>query len=142
MPFRGERVSPSNGLGRISSNSNGRKRAKRPYRAPDEGIREWNPRPKPRGVVMISEHVSPSIRTAIGWLYPLEHYDEMLSLDALSQYAELLLLMGSNGAVDLESLQGVLRQARDRLNDSDYDRLLGYVDLLMVGRLGIPAELQ
>ncbi len=85
---------------------------------------------------MLTEHVSPSIRTTVGWLYPLEHYDEKLSLDPLAQYAELLLLMGSDGNPDLASVQDILFEARNRLTDREYGQLQGYVDLLMVGRGG------
>ncbi len=117
-------------------------KAKRSYRPQSEGIREWDPKPRPGNVIMLTERVSPSIRTAVGWLFPLEHYDESLSLDPLSQYAELLLIMGSNGPADLASVQAILKEAKDRLSDAEFERLQGYVDLVMVGRLGIPPELK
>jgi len=85
---------------------------------------------------MLTERVSPSIRTTIGWLYPLEHYDRKLSLDPLSQYAELLLLMGSEGEADVDSVRDILTEARNRLTDAEYIRLQGYVALFMVGRGG------
>lgn len=141
MSLRGERVTRPNPLGRIPPNGSGRKPAKEPYRGPDEGIREWDPKPQGRRVVVLTERVSPSIRSTVGLLYPLEHYDEKLSLDPLAQYAELLLLMGSNGAADFESVHAILREARNHLRDDEYGKLVGYVDLMMVGRIGIPAEL-
>ena len=113
-----------------------------PYRPDTEGIREWDPKPRASTAIMLTERVSPSIRTAVGWLFPLEHYDEKLSLDPLSQYAELLLIMGSKGPADLESVQAVLKEAKNRLRDDEYEKLQGYVDLVMVSRLGIPAELK
>ncbi|MEK6988531.1 MAG: hypothetical protein AABX97_10690 [Candidatus Thermoplasmatota archaeon] len=126
-----ERIPPNDGNG-----------GKRPYRPANEGIREWDPKPRPGNVIMITQRVAPSIRSAVGWLYPLEHYDEKLSLDPLSQYAELLILMGSRGPADFESVRAILIEARDRLNDQEFEKLQGYVDLLMVGRIGIPAELK
>jgi len=125
----------SNGLGRIPSNG-GKSPPRKSYRTRDEGIREWDPRPKPQGVIVLTERVSPSIRTTVGWLYPLEHYDRRLSLDPLSQYAELLLLMGSDGDADRDSVRDILKEARNRLTDAEYIRLQGYVDLFMVGRSG------
>ena len=116
--------------------------SKRHYRSANEGIREWDPKPRPGNVIMITERVAPSIRTAVGWLYPLEHYDQKLSLDPLSQYAELLILMGSHGPADLESVRAILKEARDRLSDQEYARLQGYVDLLLVGRADVPRELR
>ncbi len=115
---------------------------KRHYRPANEGIREWDPKPRPGNVIMITERVAPSIRTAVGWLYPLEHYDERLSLDPLSQYAELLILMGSRGPADIQSVRAILKEARDRLSDPEYAKLRGYVDLLMVGRVDVPPELR
>lgn len=136
MPPRGGRALSSTGLDRIPSNGGDRRQPRRAYRARDDGIREWDPRPKPQGVIMLTERVSPSIRTTTGWLYPLEHYDRKLSLDPLSQYAELLLLMGSEGDADVDSVRDILTQARNRLTDAEYIRLQGYVDLFMVGRGG------
>ncbi len=135
---RGGRDLVSNGLERIPTNGNGGrlKPPRRPYRTSDEGIREYDPRPKPQNVIVLTERTSPSIRTTVGWLYPLEHYDQKLSLDPLSQYAELLLIMGSNGIPDMESVKDILFEARNRLTDGEYDQLQGYVDLLMVGRGG------
>lgn len=128
----------SNGLERIPNNGNGGrlKPPRRPYRTSDEGIREYDPKPKPQSVIVLTERTSPSIRMTVGWLYPLEHYDQKLSLDPLSQYAELLLIMGSNGNPDMESVQDILLQARNRLTDPEYEQLQGYVDLLLVGRGG------
>ncbi len=133
---RGGRDLSSNGLERIPSNGGKLKQPRRPYRTTDEGIREYDPRPKPSSVIVLTERTSPSIRTTIGWLYPLEHYDQKLSLDPLSQYAELLLIMGSNGNPDMDSVKDILSEARNRLTDPEYDQLRGYVDLLMVGRGG------
>ncbi len=127
---------------RIPYNGVPRKTGKRAYRPDSEGIREWDPKPKPSGVIILTEHVSPSIRHAVGWLYPLEHYDQKLTLDPLSQYAELLLIMGSNGSVDFESVHAILHEARNRLTDKDFERLQGYVDLMLIGRVGIPAEVK
>lgn len=120
------------GLEHIPPNGWNHRAARRPYRLRDEGIREWDPKPNPHGVVVVTQRVSPSIRTTVGWLYPLERYDEKLSLDPLSQYAELLLIMGSVGAPDTDSVEAILQEARNRLTDHEYDRLLGYVDLLQV----------
>lgn len=134
---------PSYGLDRILPFSNDRLRPpRRPYRTADEGIREVDPRPKPRGAIVLTERASPSIRTTVGWLYPLEYYDQHLSLDPLSQYAELILLMGSDGDADRESVHDILLEARNRLTDPEYDRLRGYVEILMVSRVAAsgPAE--
>ncbi len=133
---RGGRDLSSNGLERIPSNGGKLKPPRRPYRTTDEGIREYDPKPKPSSVIVLTERTSPSIRTTVGWLYPLEHYDQKLSLDPLSQYAELLLIMGSNGNPDMDSVKDILAEARNRLTDPEYDQLRGYVDLLMVGRGG------
>ncbi len=122
-----ERIPPSDG--------NGVRR--RLYRPASEGIREVDPRPKPGRAIMLTERVAPSIRNAVGWLYPLEHYDTKLSLDPLSQYAELLLIMGSKGPVEHESLDLVLKEARDRLTDPEFDKLRGYVSLISVGHVGV-----
>lgn len=134
-PRGGPRLS-STGLERIPSNGGKLKPPRRPYRTTDEGIREYDPKPKPQSVIILTERASPSIRTTVGWLYPLEHYDQKLSLDPLSQYAELLLIMGSNGNPDMDSVKDILQEARNRLTDPEYDQLRGYVDLLMVGRGG------
>ncbi len=128
----------SSGLERIPSNGGRGRPQRRPYRTSDEGIREYDPKPKGQGVIVLTERTSPSIRTTVGWLYPLEHYDRKLSLDPLSQYAELLLLMGSDGDADLDSVRNILTEARNRLTDAEYIRLKGYVDLFMVGRAGPP----
>ncbi len=126
----------STGLERIPSGGGRPRPPRKPYRTSDEGIREWDPRPKPQGVIILTERTSPSIRTTVGWLYPLEHYDAKLELDPLAQYAELLLLMGSDGTPDMDSVKDILVQARNRLTDREFDQLRGYVDLLMVGRMG------
>ena len=126
----------SHGLDRIPTNGGRLRQPRKSYRTSDEGIREWNPRPKPQGVIVLTERTSPSIRTTVGWLYPLEHYDETLTLDPLSQYAELLLLMGSDGNPDMDTVKGILVEARNRLTDREYDQLRGYVDLIMIGRMG------
>lgn len=120
----------SSGLDRVPSNGNGSRPTQKPYRPSDEGIREWNPTPKPRGVIILTQRTSPSIRSAVGWLYPLEHYDQGLSLDPLSQYAELLFIMGSHGDPDRESVQNILAEARNQLTDPEYDRLRDYAELL------------
>lgn len=130
------------GIERIPPNGWNHRAARRPYRLRDEGIREWDPKPNSRGVIVVTQRVSPSIRTTVGWLYPLERYDEKLSLDPLSQYAELLLIMGSAGAPDTESVDAILQEARNRLTDLEYDRLQGYVDLLQVGDEVAPALME
>ena len=130
----------SSGLDRIPSNGGKARPPKKPYRPSDEGIREVNPKPKPQRVIVLTERTSPSIRTTVGWLYPLEHYDRKLSMDPLSQYAELLLIMGSNGNPDMASVRDILFEARNRLTDAEYDRLRGYVDLVMLGRPGAPSR--
>ena len=96
------------------------------HRPHNEGIREWDPRPKPNGPVMLTERASSSLRTVRGWLFPLEHYDDSMRLNVVSQYLELLLVMASNRPVDVKSMRSVLRQARDSLDDEQYERLLGY----------------
>ncbi len=116
--------------------------AERMYRPADEGIREWDPRPKASGPIVVTRRVSPSIRSAVGWLYPLESYDPSLDHDPLSGYAERLLRMGSREAMDFGSLRALLREARDRLTEAEYERLLGYADLLLIGRVGIPPEIK
>ena len=126
----------SYGIERIPSNGSKSRPPRKPFRTSDEGIREWDPRPKPQGVIVLTERMSPSIRTTVGWLYPLEHFDQKLSLDPLAQYAELLLLLGSDGNPDMDTVKDILLQARNRLTDREYDQLRGYVDLLMVGRMG------
>ncbi len=107
---------------------------KRAYRAESEGTRERDPKPRGDSVILITRRISPSIRTAVGWLYPLEHYDETMRLSPAMQYAELLLIMGSNGRPDEDSVRAVLREARNRLDDKQYDRFLGYLDLLVAPR--------
>ena len=129
----------SSGLERIPSNGGKGRPPRKPYRTTDEGIREYDPKPKPQSVIVLTQRTSPSIRTAVGWLYPLEHYDRKLSLDPLSQYAELLLIMGSNGNPDMDSVKSILVEARNRLTDTEYDQLRGYVDLVMMGQPGAPS---
>lgn len=136
MPSRGGRGLSSTGLDRIPSNGGRHPPPRRSYRTREEGIREWDPKPRPQGAIVLTERVSPSIRTTVGWLYPLEHFDRKLSLDPLSQYAELLLLMGSEGEADMDSVRDILTEARNRLTDAEYIRLQGYVALFMVGRGG------
>lgn len=75
---------------------------------------------------MLTERASSSVRTVRGWLFPLEHYDDGLHLNLVSQYLELLLVMASNRPLDVKSMRTVLRQARDSLDDDQYDRLMGY----------------
>ncbi len=116
-------------LGRIpAGNGNG---GKRPYRPSNEGIREWDPKPRPGNAIMITERTGPSIRTAVGWLYPLEHYDRRLSLDPLTQYAELLLIMGSREPVDLESVRAIMEEAEEVVTPAEFVRLRGYADLIL-----------
>lgn len=112
------------------------------YRPRTEGIREYDPRPRRNGPVWLTERVSADMRTVRGWLFPLEHYDENLRLNVLEQYTELLLVMGSARPVDFESIAAILREARNRLTDEEYDKLLGYKGLIEAARLGIPAELR
>ena len=112
----------------------------RTYRPDNEGIREWDPKPRREGVIILTKRVAPSIRSAVGWLYPLEHYDEALKLGPVMQYAELLLIMGSNGPVDESSYREVLQDARNRLDDAEYGRLLSYVDLLVTPRTDVTQE--
>lgn len=85
---------------------------------------------------MITERAGPSIRTAVGWLYPLEHYDRRLSLDPLTQYAELLLIMGSREPMDVDSMDAVLAEAQEALTEPEFVRLQGYVDLFIAARAG------
>jgi hypothetical protein len=114
----------------------------RVFRPDTEGIREFDPKPRPSGPIWLTERTSPSIRTVRGWLFPLEHYDERLKLDILDQYVELLLIMGSARAADFESMTALMRQAHGRLDDAQYDRLVGYKALLESARIGIPAEVR
>lgn len=107
--------------------------ASRSYDTQGQGIREWEPKPKPQGVIAITERASPSVRKTVGWLYPLEHYDEKLRLDVVSQYAELLLLMGSPEEPDMASVRDLLAEARNRLTDAEFDRLHGYAEFLVPG---------
>src|SRR5512136_1169744 len=128
MSLQGGRDVTSSGIERIPPNRGDARLPRKPYRTSDEGIREYDPKPRTQGVIVLTERTSPSIRTTVGWLYPLEHYDQKLSLDPLSQYAELLLIMGSNGNPDVESVRNILVEARGRLTDAEYIRLKGYVD--------------
>ncbi len=75
---------------------------------------------------MLTERSSSTLRTVRGWLFPLEHYDDGLRLNLVSQYLELLLVMASNRPVDVTSMHSVLRQARDNLDDEQYELLMGY----------------
>jgi len=72
---------------------------------------------------------------------PLEHYDEDLKLNILEQYTELLLVMGSGRAVDYDSVAAVMREARLRLTDDEYGKLLDYKSLIESARTGIRAEI-
>ncbi|MGQ0796400.1 MAG: hypothetical protein ACT4OI_00835 [Methanobacteriota archaeon] len=110
------------------------------YRPRHDGIREWNPKPSRGGPIALTERASPSIRTVRGWLMPLEYYDENLELNVLEQYTELLLVMGSGKAVDFDSIAAVMREARNRLTDDEYGRLLEYKSLIESARTGIRAE--
>ena len=112
------------------------------YRPRSEGIREWEPRRKAAGPIMLTERASVSIRSVRGWLFPLEHYDENLTLNVLEQYTELLLVMASAKPIDFESIRDIMRDARDRLDDEEYGRLLAYKSLLETARVGIKAELR
>lgn len=114
----------------------------KPYRPRSEGIREWEPRPAKGGPVLLTERASPSIRSVKGWLFPLEHYDETLKLNVLEQYVELLLVMASAKPIDFDSIVDIMREARDRLDDEEYGRLLAYKALLESARMGISAELR
>jgi len=111
------------------------------YRPGSDGIREWEPRSARAGPVAITVRASPSIRTVRGWLMPLEHYDEDLKLNILEQYTELLLVMGSGRAVDYDSVAAVMREARLRLTDDEYGKLLDYKSLIESARTGIRAEI-
>lgn len=77
-----------------------------------------------------------------GWLFPLEHYDEKLKLNVLEQYVELLLVMSSGTAVDFDSVRAVMVEARDLLDDGEFERLIGYKALLETARVGIKAEVR
>ncbi len=106
----------------------------RTYRPKSEGIREVEPRPKGNGRILLTERTSPTIRTVQGWLMPLEHYDEGLRMSPLQQYLELLLMMASKRPVDVGSMRVVLHQARNSLDDEEFERLLGYRPLYDVDR--------
>lgn len=114
----------------------------RPFRPRNDGIREVDPKPRRTGAIALTEPASPSIRTVKGWLMPLEHYDENLEMNVLEQYTELLLVMGSGKAIDFESIASVMREARRRLTDEEYGRLLAYKSLIEGSRTGIRAEVQ
>ncbi len=105
------------------------------YRPRTDGIREADPRPQATGRVWITERTSPTIRTVQGWLMPLEHYDEGMRLSPLHQYLELLMIMASKRPLDVASMRIVLRQARNTLDDEQYDRLLGYRPMFDVGKV-------
>lgn len=103
------------------------------YRPKASGIREVDPRPSNNGRLFITERSSPSIRTVHGWLMPLEHYDEALHLAPVHQYLELLLIMASRRPIDVPSMRTVLRQARNGLDDEQYERLMSYRVMFDVG---------
>ncbi len=103
------------------------------FRPRTDGIREADPNPRDVGRILITERASPSIRTVQGWLMPLEHYDNGMSLSPVQQYLELLLVMASKRPVDVASMRTVLRQARNNLDDDQYDHLLGYRTMFDVG---------
>jgi hypothetical protein len=125
----------SSGLRRIPPRAADR-REQRPFRPGDDGSREFDPKPNGHRAVVLTERVSPSIRAAVGWLYPLERYDKNLALEPLTQYAQLLLIMGSRGAIDSDSVVAVMEQARERLADIEYEKLVGYRDLVAFGAMG------
>ncbi len=91
---------------------------------------------------MLTESQSPSIRTVRGWLFPLEHYDDTLEMNVLEQYVELLLVMASAKPIDFDSITAVMREAKARLSDDEYERLIAYKALLESARMGISAELR
>lgn len=103
------------------------------YRPKTAGIREVDPWPSNNGRVFITERTSPSIRTVQGWLMPLEHYDETLHLAPVHQYLELLLIMSSRRPLDVVSMRTVLRQARNSLDDEQFERLMGFRVMFDVG---------
>ncbi len=104
------------------------------HRPRADGVREIDPKPKPNGgPVLITERVSPTIRTVQGWLMPLEHYDEHLRLNLTQQYLELLIMMASKRPVDAVSMRIVLRQARNSLDDEQYEHLMDYRPMFDVG---------
>ncbi len=98
----------------------------RAYRPKQDGIREVDPQYKGDGRILLTERTSPTIRTVQGWLMPLEHYDENGQLSRPGQYLELLLIMASRRPVDVVSMRSVLRQARNSLDDEQYERLMAY----------------
>ena len=104
-----------------------------------DGIRELSAPAKANAGVLITARASPSIRTVRGWLMPLEHYDERLGLSPAQQYLELLLVMASRRPVDVASMRTVLRQARNSLDDEEYDHLLGYRVMFDVGHAVVRA---
>ncbi len=65
---------------------------------------------------------------------PLEHYDDGMRLSPLHQYLELLMIMASKRPVDLASMRTVLTQARNNLDDEQYERLMGYRPLFDLDR--------
>lgn len=103
------------------------------YSPKSEGVREWNPRPGRPGAVVLTQRLSPSIKTVRGWLLPLEHYDRDPGMSVLQQYLELLLVMASKRPVDVPSMRTVLRQARSNLDDAQYEILLTYRPMFDVG---------
>ncbi len=110
----------------------------RTYRPKGEGIRELTPPLKPNGRILVTERTSPTIRTVRGWLLPLEHYDERLRFNVPQQYLELLLVMASQRPLDVASMRTVLAQARNSLDDGQYDALVGYRRLFDPERLLFP----
>ncbi len=99
-----------------------------------DGIREVDPRRSGPARVLLTERASPTLRTVQGWLMPLEHYDEDGKLSPLHQYLELLMIMASKRPVDVASMRTVLRQARNNLDDEQFERLMGYRAMFDVGR--------
>ncbi len=103
------------------------------HRPSMDGIREVDPRDPGPGRILLTERASPTIRTVQGWLMPLEHYDQATRLSPLHQYLELLLIMACKRPVDAASMRTVLRQARNSLDDEQFDRLLSYRMMFDVG---------
>ena len=100
------------------------------------GVREIDPRPKRIVTALpITEPVGPGIRHVVARIMPLERWDGVGTLDS---YAELLLLMRLQP--DDDTLAEIMNEARERLTDADYEKLLGYKELLISTRLGISAE--
>lgn len=105
-----------------------------------EGIREIDPLPgKQLGPIMVTHRISATIRRTVGWILPLEAYNES-DRPLLEKYVERLVALGATTPADFDLVASILREARNRLGDQEYEDLLTYASLVLTSRLGIPSE--